>query len=413
MASVRHRVRGDGSIAWQVLFRDDRSKPTRQSAHTLPNEKAAGRFKRLIEELGVAKAFEIANATDPGKSIPYLDEWCLRYIDHLTGVTDGTRKRYRRHVEIHLGALTHLPVDAITVDAIAAWVNGMSRAGLSGKTIANRHGFLSGALTGAVRAGHIAANPCDGTRLPKTERKEMVFLTGGEFARLLQYVRPDSQDLVTLLVATGLRWGEATALQPRDVDLDHGTLTVSRAWKWMGDGSLVMGHPKTRRSLRTIALPEQAAKILAARVADLKPEDLIFTNHKGDPWKEPAFHSAVWQPAVHLANGRQPPSHRKRAPAPPRLRRDGKPWGTRKPSRTAAPAGQELGKRPRIHDLRHTCASWMIRDGVPLPVIQRHLGHESITTTIDTYGHLEPEQLAMASHALGRALTNAFPQIEG
>ncbi|WP_332108264.1 tyrosine-type recombinase/integrase [Mycobacterium branderi] len=45
--------------------------------------------------------------------------------------------------------------------------------------------------------------------------------------------------------------------------------------------------------------------------------------------------------------------------------------------------------RPRIHDLRHTCASWMITAGVPLPVIQRHLGHESIKTTIDLYGHLD------------------------
>ena len=46
------------------------------------------------------------------------------------------------------------------------------------------------------------------------------------------------------------------------------------------------------------------------------------------------------------------------------------------------------GKRPRIHDLRHTFASWAIRANVPLPVLQRQLGHESIQTTVDRYGHL-------------------------
>ena len=48
-----------------------------------------------------------------------------------------------------------------------------------------------------------------------------------------------------------------------------------------------------------------------------------------------------------------------------------------------------LSKRPRIHDLRHTCASWLIQAGRPLPAIQQHLGHESITTTVGTYGHMD------------------------
>ncbi|MFH8747490.1 tyrosine-type recombinase/integrase [Streptomyces rimosus] len=48
----------------------------------------------------------------------------------------------------------------------------------------------------------------------------------------------------------------------------------------------------------------------------------------------------------------------------------------------------DLTKRPRIHDLRHTHAPWLIADKVRLPVIQGRLGHESITTTVDRYGHL-------------------------
>jgi integrase len=53
-----------------------------------------------------------------------------------------------------------------------------------------------------------------------------------------------------------------------------------------------------------------------------------------------------------------------------------------------------LGKRPTIHSLRHSSASWLIAAGLPLPVTQRSLGHEQISTTIDRYGHLAPGALA-------------------
>ena len=60
--------------------------------------------------------------------------------------------------------------------------------------------------------------------------------------------------------------------------------------------------------------------------------------------------------------------------------------------------------RPRIHDLRHTHVSWLIAQGVQLPAISRRLGHESITTTIDRYGHLLPE----VDDGLVRALAAAM-----
>ena len=61
---------------------------------------------------------------------------------------------------------------------------------------------------------------------------------------------------------------------------------------------------------------------------------------------------------------------------------------------TPDPDAPRLTKRPRVHDLRHTHASWMIAAGVDLFVLQRRLGHESITTTTETYAHLLPDQQA-------------------
>lgn len=385
MASIRHRVmtgkKNAGKVVWQVRYRDDDGT---QRSESFPSSKGAREFKSLVETQGWREAVEILkDIADPNSATPRLSEWCETYIETRTGITKGTRTRYRLHAAAHLGPLGARPVDKITPALVARWVNAMSEEGLSGKTISNRHGFLSGAMKAAVRDGHATSNPCDGTRLPKTERQEMIFLTGSEFALFLSCVRVDAQPFVALMPATGLRWGEITALQARDVDLDAGTLTVSRSWKYVEGRSkqAELGPPKTSRSRRTIALPRQAIEVLRDAIKGKRPDDFIFTNAAGKPWTGSRFHEGVWQPAVRAANDE-------------------------------SRGGAVLGKRPRIHDMRHTCASWMIGAGVSLPVVQRHLGHESITTSVDRYGHLEPAHLAAAATALSGVMTLALPEIE-
>jgi integrase len=60
--------------------------------------------------------------------------------------------------------------------------------------------------------------------------------------------------------------------------------------------------------------------------------------------------------------------------------------------------------RPRVHDLRHTRASWLVRAGVPLPVVQQHLGHENINTTIGLYAHIDRRSMQTAADVIGHAL---------
>lgn len=410
MATIKSRaLKSKGTVRHSVYFRHDR----RQTSETFDTMKEAVEFKGWVEEFGAAEAVAILTGQQgAGERNMSLGEWCLVYIDQLTGVQEGTRQKYRGYVETNLEGLVQRPVNSISAPMIAAWVNGMEAEGLSGKTIALRHGFLSGAMKGAVRAKQATANPCDGTRLPRTEEDEMVFLNQAEFATLLAYVRPDYQDMVACMPGTVMRWGELTASQPRDLDLQQGTLSIVRAWKWSEGSTPKLGPPKTKRSRRTIGLPEQIVEIYERRIHGLAPDDFIFTRPDGRPWTSPAFHSAVWQPAVRNARGELYRRHAPKGDQPARLRKDGQPWGKRPSLQRVAPEGQQLTKKPRIHDMRHTGASWMIAAGVPLPVIQRHLGHESIQTTVDRYGHLEPAHLQAAGAALGAALTLALPQIE-
>jgi integrase len=364
VASIRKpRYRKDGTPYWSVLYVLN----GKQTSSSFNDHAEALRFQELANRTSPAKAREVWATQAPGTDGFTVASWCTHHVDHLTGINGATRRRYRRYIanDIAPSKIGPLPLTALTNADVAQWLNSLTGAA---KTLANKHGFLAGALSGAVRARHISANPCDGNRLPRDEPAEMVFLTHDEFAIVLDAVTEPWQLLVEFLVASGCRWGEATALRPGDINLAEGTVDIRRAWRYVSGEGHELGPPKTRRSIRTIDVaPSVLAKL------DLSGE-WVFTNSgrggRGDdgPVRGPNFNSNVWTPAMVGA--------------------------------------QEAGltKKPRVHDLRHTNASWLIQANVALPVIQRHLGHESIQTTVDRYGHLDRTSSRVVADVVAKAL---------
>jgi integrase len=214
--------------------------------------------------------------------------------------------------------------------------------------------------------------------------REMCFLTHQEWAVLHRCLERSThpsrgssvdvtfgQDLGTLLVAAGLRWSEATALTVGQCELHptHAVLRIDRAWKRLADGSYVVAEPKSRRGVRSVDVPEQVRDVLAERTAGKPVNELVFPAPEGGQYQSAWFYTRYWAPALSRA------------------------------------AELGLARRPRVHDLRHTHAAWLIADGRPLASIQRRLGHESITTTIDRYGHMLPDLEAGNAAAMGRALS--------
>ena len=194
----------------------------------------------------------------------------------------------------------------------------MAAAGKSGKTITNKATFLSAALNGAVEAGHIPSNPAAGHRMPRTEKTDMMCMSRDEFGKLLEVITERWRPLVEFLVVSGCRWSEATALRPSDIDREHGTVRITRAWKrTYAKGGYELGPPKSKRSVRTINVPPPVLDKL-----DYTGE-WLFTNQADRPVRHNGFHERVWGPAVARAG---------------------------------------LDPRPRVHDLRHTCASgwWLL-----------------------------------------------------
>jgi integrase len=174
--------------------------------------------------------------------------------------------------------------------------------------------------------------------------------------------------LILLLAYTGLRWGEATALRVCDVDLDRRRVDVRRAFSDVG-GRIVLGTPKSHQS-RTVPLPRFLAAELAATVAGKHADQLVFTMPGGG-----VMRMTNWRRSIFLSARRS--------------------------------AG--LSDRFRVHDLRHTAASLMIQAGYPPKMLQEIMGHASITTTLDLYGHLYPGEMDRYADRLNEAAGMSDP----
>lgn len=376
MASIRTDERADGTTAHRVFFRHD----GKQTCLTFDDAAMAEALKAAIDKLGAARALELHRIDRTPRrdrsTAMTVEQWLTSHIDHLTGVRQGTIDAYRGYVRNDIApVLGHIPLAELGEHDVALWVQGLEESGATPKTIANKHGFLSGALAAAVPK-HIAANPAAGRRLPRgADDHEMVFLTHADFSHLLDAVTEPWQPMIEFLVASGCRLGEATALRPADVDLESSTVRITRAWNRSNKGYQI-GPTKTKRSKRTINVPAAVLKKL-----DLTGE-YVFTNPgrgrraAGGPVRAINLRRNVWYPAIERA---WPSTDDHGDPIPDPL-------------------------RPRIHDLRHTCASWLIQAGVPLPVVSRHLGHESIQVTVDVYGHIDRTSAQAAADAIAAAL---------
>lgn len=283
-----------------------------------------------------------------------------------------TKADYLAMLERHVYPLIgDKPVDRITRFDVSAVADKMTSEGKAPKTIANVHALLSSVLRDAVGDELVHRNPAVGALrvLPDVKTEDMVFLTPQEFALIAHNLPVGTErDLARLLFGTGLRWSEATALQRHDVDLlNRRVLHVRRAWKRRG-GLFELGGPKTNRGRRTLTLSAELVDLLAGYMVG-DPAGFVFTTVNGRPIRHSNYYNRVWLPAVAAAQ------------------EDG------------------LESRPGLHALRHSHVGVLIDEKVTLPAIQRRLGHESIQTTIDRYGHLMPDHADEINAAVDRALT--------
>lgn len=305
----------------------------------------------------VAAARRQGTYIDPRAGEITVEEWCDLWIEsrpHVKASTDSTdRGRARKHI---VGRLGRLQLAQITPLTVQHWVTRLlDDADLAPKTVRNCHGLLHSMLDAAVSERLIASNPAAGTKLPAAGAPEMHFLTVEQVQALLAAIPAHYVPLVTTLVGTGLRWGEAAGLRRRRVDVFRRQLSVEETLQEV-DGTLSWGPPKTRRSRRTVSLPPTVVEKLIPLV-DGPADETVFRTPRGALLRRRNFGQRVWHPAIEKANA----------------------------------DGPVLPADLRVHDLRHTHVAQLIARGVHPAAISRRLGHASIQVTMDVYGHLLPE----------------------
>ena len=371
MASIRARQRADGSTYHTLMWRED----NKQRSISFDDLHEAERWKRLLDANGQSMTMAAAVHDDGLLAGPTLNELFAEHIEQLTGVGPYMIKRYKADVENHFVDLGARRVTGIKHEDIVRWIKGMQAKSwkgkpMSAKTIANKHGLLSATFSTGVRMGIRPDNPCKGVKLPKsTEHQDIIrFIEKTEWSRIIAHMDPHFVPFFQLLVGTGLRFSEATALTPKDFDLDGPTPTVrvTKAWKEDGSGGYYIGPPKTRRSVRTVSLAPSTVAAIRGPVA-AAGDGYVFTLKRGGVMRSGSTYNRAWEPALKAV-------------------------------------GIPKEDRPRIHDARHTHASWMIAAGMEIFALSRRLGHESITTTMDRYSHLMPDALFIGANIAQKAL---------
>jgi integrase len=385
---VKRRQRDDGSTAWQARI----PSPANRHKHIVKT------FERKRDaELWLGDqtaALRRGDFIDPRRGeTPFAvvaDEWRETWADLAPKTRVGYESILNRHV---LPAFGRQRVATITPDDVQRFVNALA-ATRAPNTVRRIMDVLRNVLNLAVVRRYIATSHTAAVRLPgrsngSTGRDiDISPLTHADLDTLVAALPQPWRLPATLTAYTGLRAGELWALRRRDVDLLRGELSVDEAIKEVTreaaadvpadqrlTDSLVIGPTKTY-ARRKVSVPSFLRAALAEHLAarsSLAPAAFIFTTATGEPVRHNLFYKRVFVAAVEQAFP---------------------------------------GRALRFHDLRHTCAAWLIEAGAHPLQIKLRLGHASIRTTMDTYGHLFPSaepELADLLDAARRAAPKVVP----
>jgi integrase len=372
-AKVTNYYVRNGKYYARITFYDDRGKRRQKTALAESKAdvpRAARELRNKLERNGPDALFSAHVTLDK-----YLDDWLaniklsvsVRTYDDYSNVL----KRYVR------GPLGRKQVSKVQTGDIQRIVNEMK---LSPRTVRYMHTVLSSALKAAIKPPWklLTFNPADYVTLPKQEHKERQWLTEELAKKFLAALSKDKYGLMfELALVTGLRPEEYLALKWTDFEPERQTITVNRVlYRNRKGGGYSFPEPKTKKSRRTIPLPfslVQRFSLYKSTQAEerlkLGPEwednNLIFCSETGSPLMLWNIHRRHFKPLLEKA---------------------GLP-------------------DMRLYDLRHSCATLLLKARENLKVVSERLGHSSTKITADVYQHVDESMQRAATEKLESILS--------
>jgi integrase len=255
-------------------------------------------------------------------------------------------------------------------DDVQAWVNGLSvpgpdGPGLAPNTVRKVAGNLSSILSAAVASKRLPSNPMDDIRLPAAASKRRRYLSAEEVEQFADAAGDRHKLVVYVLAYTGLRIGELAALRIKDVDTVRRRLRVEESMTEV-NGKTVFSDPKDYQR-RTVPYPSFLQDMIVDQVKERDPDDFLFASPKGGVLRYRNMRRGWWDVA-------------------------------------AEDAGLE-GLTP--HSMRHTAASLAVHSGASVLALQRMLGHEKPSMTLDVYSDLFDDDLDALADRLTATRTEA------
>jgi len=302
--------------------------------------------KRKVDEVTYQGYEILAN----GHVLPYFDSTSLRLQD----VTTRTLQAY--------------------IDEKAASGRKDGQGGLSPRSLRLHKNILHQTLEEAVKAGLLPANPCRHLILPKTERYPAAFYTPEQLQQLFAAIRDEPLcPLVKVTALYGLRRSEVLGLKWDSIDFDADTVTICHT---VSKVSRPVEKDKTKNesSFRSFPLVPEARSIFLAAKREEETNRRLF----GKEYHENEY-VFKWP--------------------------DGHPYS---PDYATDKFSKLLKKHGlphiRFHELRHSCASYLINIGFNLKDIQEWMGHSDIKMTANIYGHLDVRR----KQSMAAGLSNLF-----
>jgi integrase len=306
----------------------------------------------------------------------YLESWLVMVAPPLR---PSSRRRYRTQVMLHLiPGLGHISLSKLTAQQIQLLYAKKMKGGLSSTTVNHMHGVLHHALDDAVRFQLIQRNVSELVRPPRKQVRKESVLSPKQARLFLDAIAGDRYEaLYILALTTGMREGELLALHWEDIDWRHQTLQLHLAVQEEEEGrTFSIAEPKTAFSRRRIALTQVAIDALKQHRDRIDAEKVAL----GEAWDTtydlvfPNTIGKILRP-TSLAD-RMFPKILKKAGLP----------------------------KMRFHDLRHTAATLLLRQGVHPKVVSEMLGHSNIRITLNTYSHVTPHMQQQAVDAMESVL---------
>jgi integrase len=341
-------------------------------------------FKAVVADWAKDEEARIARGRwrDPRAGQKLVTTWAEEWFASRV-VEDETRRGDRGVLDNHIVPYWQgeWRLNTTTRHDVQTWVRQLQKDGRGPYVIRRAYNLLAKIFADAVLADKIDVSPCRKIDLPATPPKLPAWFTREQVDRIRAELDHPSDPsagrrsgghfrghsvMTELMVMVGLRWGEAAAVcgGERDdgnpVDWLRGKIRIVGALTQQGQWKK---YPKTAKSRREVPVPlyvlEQMSPLLEGRARDA----YVFVTGRGGKPLSGANWRVVWYGAVDRANT------------------------------------QGAGQRPKLtpiprldpHDCRHTCASWLVQEGVPLYDVQALLGHESHVTT-QKYSHLAPDR---------------------